>query len=263
MEVAGRSVLITGATGGLGGAIARHLRAAGATLVLTGRRTEVLEPLAQELDAQALAVDLARPDEVERLAQICADVDVLIANAGIPGSGNLLSFDVEQIDRALAVNLRSPMVLSRLIGERMVARGSGHIVLMSSLSGKLGSPGSTVYSATKFGLRGFAQGLRIDLGRHGVGVSVLFPGFVRDAGMYADSGAKLPFYVRTSSPEQVAHATLQAIERNRSEIEVAPLAMRMGTLIGSLVPGIAGSVQRKLGGEWVSDQLSHGQRSKR
>lgn len=263
MRVAGRSALITGATGGLGLAIARRLHAEGARLVVTGRRGEILDDLAAELDARALAIDLSEPAEVARLAEECADVDVLVANAGLPGSGHLMTFSVDEIDRALDVNLRSAMVLSRLIGERMVARGSGHIVLMSSLSGKLGSPGSSVYSATKFGMRGFAQGLREDLGPLGVGVSAVFPGFVRDAGMFADSGAKLPPGVGTATPEQVADATLRAIERNRGEIDVAPVGLRVGALLGSLLPGVAGAVQRRLGGRRISEQLSAGQRVKR
>jgi short-subunit dehydrogenase len=263
VNVSGSRVLVTGATGGLGQAIARRLHAAGAQLVLTGRRVEVLEPLAAEVGAQALAVDLADPAAVERLAAECADVDVLVANAGLPGSGHLLTFSAAEIDRALAVNLRSAMILSRVIGERMVARGSGHIVLMSSLSGKIGSPGSSVYSATKFGLRGFAQGLREDLGPRGIGVSGIFPGFVRDAGMFADSGATLPFFVGTATAAQVADAVLRAIERNRAEIAVAPLSMRLGSAVGGLVPGLATAIQRRLGGEWVSEQLSAGQRVKR
>lgn len=263
MNVAGRTILVTGATGGLGAAIARRLHAADAQLVLTGRRLEVLEPLATEVRGRALAVDLTDAAAVERLAEEYADVDVLVANAGLPGSGHLLTFSVEEIDRALAVNLRAPMILSRLIGERMVARGSGHIVLMSSLSGKIGSPGSSVYSSTKFGLRGFAQGLREDLAPSGVGVSAIFPGFVRDAGMFADSGAKLPLFVGTATPKQVADAVLRAIERDRGEVEVAPLALRASTKVASLVPGLAGKVQRRLGGQRVSDQLSAGQQLKR
>ena len=84
------------------------------------------------------------------------------------------------------------MVLARELAERMVARGSGHLVFMSSLSGKVGTPRSPVYSATKFGLRGLAQSLREDLRPSGVGVSAIFPGFVRDAGMFHDTGTKLP-----------------------------------------------------------------------
>ncbi len=169
MQLTGRTVLLTGASGGLGHAIARRLHGAGARLVLTGRRTAVLEPLAAELGgARALAVDLGDRAEVRRLAETCADVDVLVANAALPGSGGLLGFSEEEIDRALEVNLRAPMILARLLAERMAARRSGHILLMSSLAGKTATPGSSVYSATKFGLRGFGRGLRGDLRAAGV-----------------------------------------------------------------------------------------------
>ena len=74
----------------------------------------------------------------------------------------------------------------------MIDRGHGHLVFISSLSGKVASPASSIYSATKFGLRGFALGLREDLAPHGVGVSVVLPGFIRDAGMFAEAAVKLP-----------------------------------------------------------------------
>ncbi|MEA2286257.1 MAG: hypothetical protein QOJ21_2300 [Solirubrobacteraceae bacterium] len=263
MNVAGRTVLLTGATGGLGHTIARRLHAAGAQLVLTGRRTDVLEALASETGARAVAVDLADAAAVQRLANDFADVDILVANAGLPGSGHVMSFSTDQIDRALAVNLRAPMVLSRVIGERMVTRRSGHIVLMSSLAGKAGTPRSGVYSATKFGLRGFAQGLRQDLRPHGVGVTAVFPGFVRDAGMFAESGAKLPPGVGTSTPEQVADAVLRAVERNRGEVDVAPLPMRLGALFAGVAPEIAAAFTRLTGGERVGEQFGRGQASKR
>jgi uncharacterized protein len=263
VNLAGRTVLLTGATGGLGHAIARRLHGEGASLVLTGRRTDVLEPLAAETGGRPVAVDLTDPAAVERLATDHADVDVLVANAGLPGSGHLMSFSVEEIDRALAVNLRAPMVLARVIGERMVARGAGHMVFVSSLSGKAAPPRTSVYSATKFGLRGFAAALRQDLRSAGVGVSAVFPGFVRDAGMYADSGAKLPPGVGTSSPEEVAEAVVRAVERNRGEIDVAPVAMRLGALFAGVAPEIAATVTRATGAERVGDRFGAGQRSKR
>jgi short-subunit dehydrogenase len=253
VNLAGRSVLLTGATGGLGHAIARRLRAAGAELVLTGRRAEVLEPLATETGARSVAVDLADSAQVERLAREHAGVDVLVANAGLPGSGLLTSFSIEEIDRALAVNLRAPMVLARVLSEPMVARGSGHLVFMSSLAGKVGTPRSPVYSATKFGLRGFAQSLREDLRPSGVGVSAIFPGFVRDAGMFHDTGTKLPPGVGTVSPQDVADAVVRAIERNRGEVDVAPVGLSAGAKAAGLAPDLAATVQRKLGGQRIAE----------
>jgi short-subunit dehydrogenase len=263
MNVAGHTVLLTGATGGIGHAIARRLARDGAALVLTGRRTDVLEPLATETGGRALAVDLADVSAVERLAADCAEADVLVANAAVPASGDALDFSVEEIDRALAVNLRAPMVLSRLLGERMAARGRGQIVLISSLSGKFGSQGSAIYSATKFGLRGFGQGLRGDLRSRGVGVSVVFPGFIRDAGMFHDAGTQLPSFVGTSTPEAVAEAVARAIEHDRGEIDVAPVGMRAGVALAGLAPGVSSTIARRLGSEQVTADLGAGQRAKR
>jgi uncharacterized protein len=263
VNVAGRTALLTGATGGLGHALARRLRGAGAELVLTGRRTEVLEALAAETGARSLATNLADPGAAERLVEECGDVDILVANAALPGSGHLLSFSVEEIDRALAVNLRAPMVLARLLGEPMAARGEGHLVFMSSLAGKAASPGGSIYSATKFGLRGFAQGVREDLRSRGVGVSTVFPGFVSDAGMFHEARVKLPPGVGVVTPEAVADAVLRAIEGNRGEIDVAPLSLRAGARFAGLAPGIAASVQRRLGAQRVSDDMGAGQSDKR
>jgi short-subunit dehydrogenase len=263
MNLRGRTVLLTGATGGIGHAIARRLARDGAALVLTGRRSEVLEPLAAETGGRALAVDLADAPAVEKLAADCLDADVLVANAAVPASGDALEFSVEEIDRALAVNLRAPMVLSRLLGERMAARGRGHIVLISSLSGKFGSQGSAIYSATKFGLRGFGQGLRGDLRSRGVGVSVVFPGFIRDAGMFHEAGAQLPSFVGTSTPEEVAEAVARAIEHDRGEIDVAPVGMRAGVALAGLAPGVSSTIARRLGSEQVTADLGAGQRAKR
>lgn len=263
MDVTGKTVLLTGATGGIGQAIARAFAARGAQLVLTGRRTEVLEPLAAELSASVQAIDLADPGDVQRLIDACGDVDVLIANAALPASGRIESFSVEEIDRALAVNLRAPIVLSRALAPAMSARGGGHIVLMSSLSGKSAQAGSSLYSATKFGLRGFGLGLREDWRDRGVGVSVVFPGFIRDAGMFHESGAKLPPGVGTRTPDEVAQATLRAVEGNHAEVDVAPLGLRGGALFAQVFPEAAGRVARRLGAGKVAGELAAGQRAKR
>ena len=118
---------------------------------------------------------------------------------------------MEQIDRALDVNLRAPIVLAHALAPAMIgARRRAPAVHVLAL-GQGGAPGtSSLYSATKFGLRGFASGLRADLHASGVGVSVVFPGFIRDAGMFADAEVKLPTGVGTRSPEDVARAVVRA-----------------------------------------------------
>lgn len=263
MLLSGKTVLLTGATGGIGHAIARRLHAAGARLVLTGRRTDVLEPLAHELGAQSLAVDLADRDAVGALAEEHADVDVLVANAALPASGPLVTFSPDELDRALDVNLRAPIVLAHTMARRMSERRSGHLVFVSSLNGKSGAAGTSMYSATKFGLRGFGQGLREDMRPFGVGVSVVFPGFISDAGMFADTGVELPRGVGTSTPEEVADAVAGAVERNRGEVDVAPLPMRLGAAFAGLAPEVSAKVARRAGADKISSQMSSTQRTKR
>jgi uncharacterized protein len=263
MELGGKTVLLTGASGGIGQAIARRLHGEGAQLVLSGRRTDVLEPLAAELGARALAADLAQPGEAERLAGECAAVDVLVANAALPGSGRLDGYSVEQIDRVLDVNLRAPIVLTRLLVPGMVERGAGHIVLVSSLAAKSAVIGQSLYAATKFGLRGFGLNLRADLCGTGVGVSTVFPGFIRDAGMFHESGVQMPGYVRTRSPEDVAKAVERAIVRNVAEIDVAPFSVRAGASLSVRAPDLSNRLNRRLGGERVAADFERGQAAKR
>jgi short-subunit dehydrogenase len=243
MDVAGRTALLTGATGGLGRAIAAGLAARGAQLVLSARQEDALVALAESLPGaenhRVLVADLAEEGAAEQLAERAAGVEILVANAGLPGAGWLAEFTPEEIQRALRVNLEAPMLLARALFPPMLERGAGHLVFVSSLSGKLASPRTSVYSATKFGLRGFAIGLRADLAPRGVGVSLVSPGFVRDAGMFADAGAKTPPLMGTTTPDRVAGAVVEAIEKNRVEVAVAPLLDRVAAHAGMVSPSIA------------------------
>ncbi|MGO9488027.1 MAG: SDR family NAD(P)-dependent oxidoreductase [Solirubrobacteraceae bacterium] len=263
MQISGSTVLLTGATGGIGQAIARSLSARGASLIVTGRRGDVLEPLAIECSARALAVDLADPVEVQRLLDEAGEVDILVANAALPASGPLDSFTVREIDRALEVNLRAPIVLAHGLVPGMLSRGRGHLVFMSSLAGKAATPGTAIYNATKFGLRGFASALRADLRTSPVGVSAVFPGFIRDAGMFAEAEVELPPGVGTRTPQDVAAAVIAAIEGDRGEIDVAPLPLRMSTVFAGLAPELAGHLSRRLGSEDITRRMEAGQRDKR
>jgi short-subunit dehydrogenase len=244
MEIAGSTVLLTGANGGIGRAVSRLLAAKGADLVLSGRREEAVREAARGLPAQVVVADLAKAAEVERLAEEAGAVDVLIANGALPASGELLEYTAAQIDRMVAVNLLSQIMLCRLLVPAMVAAGGGHVVLVGSISGKAASPATSLYNATKFGLRGFAHGFRQDLHGTGVGVSVVQPGFVREAGMFAATGAEPPGRARTVSPAQVAAGIVRAIERDRAEVNVAPLELRLGSSIAGVFPGLSARVQR-------------------
>src|SRR3954468_4333221 len=189
VDLNGARVLLTGASGGIGNAIARALHQRGASLAITGRRADALESLKSELGdrVDVLVADLAKRDDVEALPGRAGTVDVLVANAGLPGSGDLDSFAPEEIDRALDVNLRAPMQLTRAMLSGMIERGRGHVVYISSLSGKVPAAGSRVYRGPKFRLRRFGKPLHGEPPRPGVGASTVFPGFISDAGMFAES----------------------------------------------------------------------------
>lgn len=254
MQLAGSAALVTGATGGIGEAIARALAARGTRLLISGRREPELSRLSEELGATAVTGDLAASDEVDRLAAAAVDagVQILIANAGVPASGLLADLSQEEIDRMLAVNLRAPIALARALVPALVDRGAGHLVFVSSLQGKSAAPLSSIYSATKFGLRGFALALRQDLRTAGVGVSVVMPGFIRDAGMFAETGYRLPPGVGTKSPADVAQAVIAAVEHDRAEVDVAPVALRAGAAIASVAPALSARVSRLLGSERIA-----------
>lgn len=265
MQIAGATVALTGASGGLGHAVARDLHARGARLILVGRREDALRALAGELaGSRTLSAELSDPAAVEQLSgHLVGEADILIANAGIPAAGLLQSFTVEEIDRTLNVNLRAPIVLARALLPTMIERHRGHLVFISSIAGKTAVPGNPLYHATKFGLRGFAGGLRADLHGTGVGVSCVFPGFIREAGIFADSNVKLPPGSGTRSPHDVARGVARAIERDRGEVDVASVLQRAGVLMSALSPELTARAVRLLGGREIARRMADALQDKR
>jgi short-subunit dehydrogenase len=265
VDLAGKTALLSGATGGLGRAIAEALATRGAALVLSSRKREALEELARSLPGdghRSVVADLAEDGAAERLAGEAGEVDVLVANAGLPASGKLVDFSQDEIGRALRVNVEAPIRMTRTLLPGMRERGAGHLVYISSLAGKVATPRSSLYSATKFGLRGFGLGLRADLRGSGIGVSVVMPGFVREAGMFHDSGAKSP--LGTCSPREVGDAVVDAIERDRSEVEVAPRIQRLLTGFAYRRPEFAAKIVSRGGRAGkVADDVARGQADKR
>lgn len=265
MQINGKSALLTGATGGLGRAIARTLAERGARLALSSRKQAELEQLAGELPGgphRILVADLAQDGEALRLAELASDVDIFVANAGLPASGLLVGFSQDEIGRALRVNLESPVRITRELLPRMTERGEGHLVFISSIAGKAATARASLYAATKFGLRGFALGLREDLRGSGVSASVVSPGTIRAAGMFADSGAAAPWLLGTGKPEQVGAAVVRAIERDRSEVTVAPLRQRALGRIAANAPELSGRVAGRTAAR-VAERIARGQADKR
>ena len=238
MQLAGSSVLVTGASGGIGKAIARALHARGARVIVSGRRTGELEQLRGELggDTTILESDLADRDAVGALVERAGPLDVVVANAALPASGRVDSFTSEEIDSALDVNLRAPIQLAhaRRAGDgRARARAPG-LHLLPVRQGRERRRGHLLgHEVRPARLRRRAQR---GPDRERRGRTTVFPGFISDAGMFAEAGTKLPPGVGTRTPEAVADAVVRGIEDGKAELDVAPLAVRVGARPGASRP---------------------------
>ncbi|MGV0740041.1 SDR family NAD(P)-dependent oxidoreductase [Mycobacterium syngnathidarum] len=258
MQLKGRSALVTGATGGIGRAIACELAGRGCSLTVTGRRELALKKLVGELgpSARALTADLTDLDAVRDLMDRTGDVDILVANAGVGIPQDLAMLSDSEIEDAVRINLLAPAALARAAVTSMQRRGQGHIVFISSGAGLIATPGNgAVYTATKWGLRGLGLALRQELHGTGIGVSTIFPGPIRNAGMLADTGVTVPRGFGTSSPEDVARAVAGAIERGTPETTVASVGVRLLAGIGAVAPVLIGDLARLAGVGRVRDAM--------
>jgi 3-oxoacyl-[acyl-carrier protein] reductase len=182
----GRAVIVTGATRGIGHAIAAAFLAAGARVAVGGRTPESVERACEELGAGGpvipLVADLADPAQVERgfaeALERLGGVDVLVNNAGLARDGLLLRLKPEDWDAVLAVNLTAAFHTTRAVLRTMVRRRSGSIVNLSSLAGVVGNPGQSNYTAAKAGLIGFSKAIAKELGPRNIRVNVIAPGFI-------------------------------------------------------------------------------------
>jgi short-subunit dehydrogenase len=261
-DLAGRVALVTGASRNIGALTARALADEGMRLVLAARGGSEIEVVAADLrqrGCQALVVptDVADPAALEALvARARAEmggVDVLVNGAGTVAVAAYHTLDSGQIEEALRVNLAAPMLLTRLLLPEMLARGSGHVVSISSLAGKLGLPYVETYCATKAGLIGFTAALRAAYRSAGVGASVVLPGFVRGAGMYhrmqTETGVRTPALFGSSPPEKVAAAVVRAIKLDLPEVVVNPMPVRPMLALQELFPRLVQAVLPRIGGQ--------------
>jgi short-subunit dehydrogenase len=136
-------------------------------------------------------------------------------------------------------------------------------VFVSSLAAAFPTPGLAIYNATKAGLSNYALSLRGELAGHGIGVSVIHPGPIREAGMWADSGVKTPFGLSTRSPEEVGAAVVDAIERNRAQASVAPMALRAGAAVAKAAPALMAATAPRLGADKLTEAMAQGLRERR
>jgi len=183
-DLSGKTALVTGATGGIGGAVARALHAAGAKVVLSGTRQEALDALAADLPGSvAVACNLSDPAAVDALVgkaeeAASAPLDILVANAGVTRDQILVRMKDEDWLTVLTVNLESYFRLSRAATKGMMKRRSGRIIGITSVVGVTGNPGQTNYAASKAGMIGFSKSLAQEVGSRGITVNAIAPGFI-------------------------------------------------------------------------------------
>ncbi len=233
MEVRGKRVWVTGASSGIGAALAVAFAEAGARVVLSARRQAELEQVAERCGDDSLVVTLDVTDQasidaaVQRVNDAWGGVDILVNNAGITQRSRATETDMTVYRRLLEVNLFGTIALTSAMLPGMLERGEGQIVCMSSIAGKVGAPLRTGYCAAKHAVVGYCDALRAEVQDHGVHVLVVCPGFVNTpisyaalkgdgqthGSMDADQAAGVP-------PETVASRTLQAINRGEHEILV-------------------------------------------
>ncbi|WP_088240221.1 SDR family NAD(P)-dependent oxidoreductase [Calothrix rhizosoleniae] len=227
MNIQGKVALITGASRGIGRAIALELAQQGIKrLILVARNRKRLAEVATEIEAMGveaitLAIDLTQPTEVNiavaQLWRSYAPIHILVNCAGVASQKSFLQSKLPQLQEELSVNLLGMYTLTSLIARRMVARGEGTIVNVSSLMGKVAAPTMATYSATKFAILGFTQALRKELATHNIQVVALLP-TLTDTDMVRDFN--LFRWVKPISPQRVAQALITGLQRDSPEILV-------------------------------------------
>lgn len=253
MRVEGRTVLLTGATGGIGRALALALARAGALLILAARDAAALEQLARALPAQGqahewLVVDLVEEKDRLRLRELCAgrQVSVLVNNAGASGLSFLTDSTFESIERQLTLNLAVPVLLTRLLLPQLLAQPEALVVNIGSAFGSIGYPGFSVYCASKFGLRGFSEALRRELADTGVHVLHVAPRATRTA-LNSEKVVAMNHALGNAmdDPIDVARQVLQRIERGRWGSVVLGWPERLYAFINAVLPSMTDSTLRK------------------
>jgi short-subunit dehydrogenase len=259
-----KEVLLTGASRGLGVDMARRFAKEGSRLALAARSAGELEQVRSELEAggaQAIAVPTDVSDLqslqalVKEVESLLGQVDVLVNNAGLEDPLDYEITPPETMERIVQVNVTGTMWLTRLVVPSMIERHSGHIVNISSVAGITPVPHNAVYSATKHAIVGLSRSLRIELAEHGIGVSVVCPGFVR-GGMFARSGLDAPKTAGSVSMEQVADAVVGAVLGNKGEVIVARGLAKISDWSFAMAPELSASLMRRTGVAAFLDDLA-------
>jgi short-subunit dehydrogenase len=242
-RVDGSVVLVTGASSGIGAALARTLAGRGARLALLARRRALLEELAAELRGRASVhvADVADPGDVsaavDEAARAHGRLDALVCNAGVIRQGDFVAHAREDVAAMVQTNVMG-VVHTLQAGLPHLGAG-GFVVLVSSVAGRIGQPGEAVYSATKFAVTGLGEALTLELAPRGVHVLTVYPGLVSTGFVPEEALAQLRPSVRRGaiSPERVAEAIADALHRGRHELTI-PAYAAGGFVMRTLAPGL-------------------------
>ncbi len=222
----GRTVLVTGASSGIGAAVARELASRRDTVALVARRAERLDEVLAECRTTSHAserwvADLSDPGTAADLALEIWDhfggLDVVINNAAVPMRRNVTRLTMSEVERTMRINYLSPVAVALAVLPRMLERKSGTIVNVSSLGGRLGITAEAAYSGSKFALAGWSESMAIDLGGTGVKVKLILPGAI-DTEIWDQPDNDAPLYDGPKEPpEAIAGALVDAVESDRFE----------------------------------------------
>jgi short-subunit dehydrogenase len=252
----GKIVLLTGGSRGIGPVVAEALARKGAVIALSARSEGGLHEMAgrlQKLGSRPLVVpaDLEEASQRERLVTAVerhfGRIDILVNNAGLETEGAFSELPWPSIRRTIEVNLAAPMALAHMVLPGMLERKTGHIVNVASIAAKGGAPYAAIYSGTKAGLAEWTRALRLELRGTGVRFSTIFPGYVRDVGMFAKFGMRPPWLVGSCDPARVARAVVAAIERRRPETVINSRPLRYAFMISELSPSLGDWLMRVSG----------------
>ncbi|MFC0445186.1 SDR family oxidoreductase [Pseudidiomarina halophila] len=248
----GKSVWLTGASSGIGLALAQQLAEAGAHLILTSRRSDVLEHVRTELvhpeRHQVLALDLSQPEKAAKeAAEALGDqvIDILINNAGVSQRSLILDTDMQVYRQLMEIDYFAVIALTKLVLPRMVERRSGQIVTVSSVAGKVGTKLRSGYNGAKFGVIGFMDSLRAEMHEHGLVVTSILPGFINTqvahnslTGDGSALGHEDPDNAGGISAEECARRSLQAIAAQKAEVVVGSGLSKLAPLLQRFAPGL-------------------------